>query len=221
MKRVLSATVGAAILLAAAAPASAALVNGGFEDPGAVPVTVAGSGALGTAAVGWTINNNYFGTTSTEELASTDPFAPGGGANMMHIVTNVGASGLFQITAGYGNLSADFYVVSGTAWLLSALDGATVGGGVGQVATTALGQWQHLTVNFAGANEAVLYSFGLTGADFYVDNVVVSDFVIGDPTTSIVTASGGVPEPTAWAMMILGLGMAGGMIRARRRLTLA
>ena len=36
-----------------------------------------------------------------------------------------------------------------------------------------------------------------------------------------VAVSGGVPEPAAWSLMIVGFGMAGGLVRARRRTAVA
>jgi len=217
MKRLLTAAAGAALMLAAA-PATAQVTNGGFEDPGATGGTIAGIGAFTTVAPFWNIYNNANATTTATLVAST---APGGGANMFHIVTNGGADGLYQFPAGlYGFLQADFYVLSGVAQLISAYNGATVDGGAAFVTTTALGRWQRLTVNYAGgANEPVLYSFA-AGADFYVDNVVTGAYRQGEAETSLTNLSG-TPEPGAWALMILGFGGVGAVLRRQRTAAVA
>jgi hypothetical protein len=52
---------------------------------------------------------------------------------------------------------------------------------------------------------------------FSIDDPAFSGFTIsGVPTGSPPTA-GGVPEPASWAMMVAGFGMAGAMLRKRRR----
>lgn len=53
-----------------------------------------------------------------------------------------------------------------------------------------------------------------TGAGYFVMDSV--SLQVGD---ALVT--GGVPEPGAWALMLLGFGGAGAMIRSRRRLAAA
>ena len=74
-------------------------------------------------------------------------------------------------------------------------------------------------MNVAGANEIALYS-GSGGGQFYVDNITVGDFVVGEAANSVITAqAGGVPEPATWAMMIIGFGLAGSMVRRRRAVT--
>ena len=66
------------------------------------------------------------------------------------------------------------------------------------------------TVNFVGWNN--LISVNITGrnaagafGDYSVDNIVVN-------------ATGGVPEPATWAMMLMGLGAIGGALRRRQNL---
>ena len=50
-----------------------------------------------------------------------------------------------------------------------------------------------------------------------VDVVAMDDFIYGEP----VAASGAVPEPATWAMMIAGFGLIGGSMRSRWRRALA
>ena len=61
-------------------------------------------------------------------------------------------------------------------------------------------------VRITGGN-AALGPGVLDGAN--ADLVVLDDFLFGEPTA--------VPEPATWAMMILGFGLIGGVLRARRR----
>ena len=65
---------------------------------------------------------------------------------------------------------------------------------------------------YNGANE-VLYSGNL---DSRVDRL--SSVTFDDP---ISTGGGGVPEPATWAMMILGFGAVGTVVRSRRRMAWA
>ena len=120
--------------------------------------------------------------------------------------------GLFQLTGVFGFLSADFYVVSGQAQLISAFSNGAI---YANVVTTATGVWQHLTLNSnSGTSEIALYSFG--AGDFYVDNVFTDAFHHGEPGSSVTTFSAGVPEPASWVLMILGFGGLGAMLRRHR-----
>ena len=51
----------------------------------------------------------------------------------------------------------------------------------------------------------------------YLDTGFASAVVVDD----VIDRSAAVPEPAAWALMIVGFGMAGGLLRARRRFALA
>ena len=213
-KRLISAALGAALLLAAA-PASA-VTNGGFEDATITPLSGITAGGLGNFTSGWDgWNNNGLQVDITDASPGTDPFVAGGN-HMAHIVSAGLNDGLFQFDF-FQSLSADFYVVSGAAQLGAYSSYA----GVGTVSTTATGVWQHLTLNIAGgANELVLYTFG-GASEFYVDNIVSGSYNPDQPSSSVTTFSGGVPEPGAWAMMLLGLGVSGLALRRRSRAALA
>ena len=216
--RLLSAALGAALLLAAA-PASA-VTNGGFEDATITPLSGSTPGGLGNFTSGWNgWNNNGLqvditdASPGTDPSPSTDPFLAGG-SHMAHVVSAGLNDGLYQFDS-FQSLSADFYVVSGAAQLGAYLYYS----GVGTVSTTATGVWQHLTLNIAGgANELVLYTFG-GAAEFYVDNVVSGAYNPNLPAWSVTTAT--VPEPATWAVMLLGLGLAGTALRRRSRAALA
>ena len=81
---------------------------------------------------------------------------------------------------------------------------------------TGTGVWNGLSTTFNSglATSATLYlrnaQTAFSGNDFALDDVYLG-------TTSIVNPPvGGVPEPSAWAMMILGFGVIGASIRHRR-----
>ena len=83
--RLLSAALGAALLLAAA-PASA-VTNGGFEDATITPLSGSTPGGLGNFTSGWNgWNNNGLQVDITDASPSTDPFLAGG-SHMAHIVS--------------------------------------------------------------------------------------------------------------------------------------
>jgi hypothetical protein len=78
---------------------------------------------------------------------------------------------------------------------------------IGSVDATANPDWTRYAFNVT-ATGADTFAFGMhnfSGAS-YADNL------------SVGSAVGGVPEPAAWLMMILGFGLAGGLLRARRRM---
>lgn len=69
------------------------------------------------------------------------------------------------------------------------------------------------TFNSGAATQATLYLRNAQTASFGND-FAIDDIYLG--TTSIVNP-GAIPEPTTWAVMILGFGCAGAALRARRR----
>ena len=66
--------------------------------------------------------------------------------------------------------------------------------------------WSPIGVSFAG----IAQSINFAGAANFV--------AFDDITFGSATAGGGVPEPAAWALMIAGMGLAGGALRRRRSL---
>jgi len=80
--------------------------------------------------------------------------------------------------------------------------------------TLNLGEWEGLSTTFNTGSATSVQLFlrnaqsAFSGNDFAVDDIHLS-------TTSIVNPTPAVPEPASWAMMIGGLGLAGGFMRRR------
>jgi hypothetical protein len=87
--------------------------------------------------------------------------------------------------------------------LVDGVSQAFVGPAAGTIGTVTLGG-----LNLTGASHTL---------QFVQDPTFVWTFV---SEVSFFGGSGGVPEPHAWALMILGFGAAGAMVRRKRRLTL-
>ncbi|KQT31394.1 hypothetical protein ASG29_15760 [Sphingomonas sp. Leaf412] len=73
------------------------------------------------------------------------------------------------------------------------------------------------TITFDGGKGNMLapgfWGFSRTSND--ISSLVLSNGYIGARSFSIETLAGGVPEPTTWALMILGMGAVGGAMRRR------
>ena len=174
---------------------------GNFTNPG----TMAGSG---TFSVSGTLTNN--GTIA--------PGNGGGAIGTLALTGNYaqGAGGLFSVGLGAG--TADLFNISGSAALNGTLGLNCVGCSfnVGDVFTVldaggALsGTFANVTTTGfnAGFLYTVLYNTQLSQVQVRIDNV-------GTPPVG-----GAVPEPATWAMMLLGFGALGGMLRRRGRQTL-
>ena len=97
----------------------------------------------------------------------------------------------------------------------------------------AAGASQKLTIFYGAASTepAALGALGAVGAEVYSFGQANSDKTGGRATTFIfgfkgvggvvLPPTGGVPEPTSWALMIMGFGFAGAAIRRRRMQTAA
>ncbi len=199
----------AAAGLAAAAPASAAsITNGSFEvgtNPGATFSTLAaGSGAI----TGWTVGGagvDYIGGywTASDGVRSVDLSALSAGGVSQNITTVAGQK--YKVTfdiAGNpdGGLGNRIMVIT-TNGFNPQINNFAVG-----AANTHLNMgWESRSYTFiAGPGSVTNLAFASAEYNPYgpaLDNVGIS----------------AVPEPTTWALMILGFGAAGGMIRVSRR----
>jgi len=171
------------------------LSNPGFETPAVgvlpgTPVTYTGLCNGGTSAADvWLVwVNNCPGYMSTVLLPST---LPGGGNYMIEVTTDGYANGLWQqyLPTNTGPAEA-----MGSAWVY--LNSGCVGIGIGNdgatfptSSTCVTGQWIELTTlnGVSPANEFIVYSTAVGGADYYVDNTWVS----------------AVPEPASITLLAL------------------
>jgi hypothetical protein len=119
--------------------------------------------------------------------------------------------------SGAGLDVIDLFGVAGNTVSLMAYDGAN---GTGDL----LGSFTSVTANFQENN---IYFMGVTSSTANIQSIVFQRN--SDPTgdeiglDNIVSASGGnaVPEPAAWALMLVGFGGLGAMLRRRRTSVLA
>jgi hypothetical protein len=178
------------------------LTNPGFEaTPNAATSASFQLGGGTSAAPGWELYNNNSATTSSSVIAST---LPGGGDQMLHIVTGGHQNGVYQYFSPFAQFAqVRVFVNSGAVALYLYENGNTERG---KVVSSATNVWQTLTLNTGSvnANEIVIYSEGAS-ADFFVDNAYAGAAPLA-----------AVPEPASWALMILGFGAAGAAIRRRR-----
>lgn len=192
-----------------AAAATNLVLNGDFEaTPNAATSAMFSGGGGTSAAPEWLLYNNAAATTASEIIGAT---LPDGGDQMLHVVTGGHNNGVYQYFAGSARYAqVRVFVNSGAVSLFLYLNGNTQNG---QAVSTVTGAWQTLTVDTGAnnSNEIVIYANG-PGADFYVDNA----FAGTEPGPPPVSAT--VPEPGAWALMILGVGGAGVALRRRRAL---
>ena len=189
------------------ANAASLLTNGDFEAAGGslsgwtVSTTAAGNVAAMTAA-------QYAaccGTTGSEPAYSGNHFATYDGGNV----------------TGSATLSQTFQSVAGDHYTLD-FDLGAFGGGANIVDVTVQGVTQSFTVNADNNNDTTFHpetiSFtGLGGAQTVSFNVTS----VADNTDALldnVVLDGGnlVPEPASWALMIVGFGAVGGLLRRKR-----
>ena len=208
---------------------TSAVVNPSFEQGSSSPVSFTGvEGGGASAATGWSIWNNYSGTTMTELCTAAScpsgsvPPAPANAAQTLHVTTTSASSGVYQIFPSTSVVSAFLWlkVVSGTA--LVELFGP--GGNVVKTMTGTGVLW--LPANGA-YNEIAIYSLNSGVTEFYADDVVLSAEVPANPPeltqvsptsgpvgtlvtltgtgfgaaqeTGVLTINGTVLTPTAWS----------------------
>ena len=198
-------------LLSSSAQAANILVNGSFDNTpcGAGYCNYAGGGE--PAGFGWTVTSNNVDIVPGPGTWGT----PQDGAQMLDLVGYGSTGGIAQsfattIGATY-NLS--FYyannpypsgaysaqvTVTGAGSLLSS-------GFTHTTSTPSNMDWVHFTGSFTADSNVTTLAFNETAgggnAGVFLDNVSVT---------------GGVPEPAAWAMMLIGFSGLGALLRRRR-----
>lgn len=222
MKLLIGAAAAACALAAAVPAAATSLVNGGFE---AGPASNFGTYYRGPLAPdGWSrvagleapdILDNAYNQTGAGFAQLLDPH---GGSRFLDMNGASPTGGIYQDITGVAVGS----IVTLTYW-------------VGQWAQNSSGT---LTASLIGADVAsqvvtLAYSPGAQSSAwtmYTLSGVAQSDTVrvqfVGDSGSTArgapglddvsLSVTGGVPEPAAWALMIAGFGMAGGLLRRRR-----
>ena len=203
---------GAALALAAGFAASSAnaavIVNGSFEDgpnPGSFTTLANGS----TAINGWTVGGNgidYIGT-------------------LWKAADGVRSLDLSALDAG--GISQTFATVVGKTYKVSFSLAGNPDGGFGNkvlVTTLGLGQLPEIETFTVGASnthenmgwQTITYSFVANSTSSTLNFASATKGPYGPALDNVVVSA--VPEPATWAMMIVGFGAAGTMVRNRRKL---
>ena len=210
--KALAATVVAFAVLSAAASASAStnlISNGDFEDGDGIG-SLTGWTVGGAAAVVAATSAEYAACCSFSG-ASDGTFAAFGGSGQAGITTLT--QNFTTIAGRFYTLNFDFGAVgSGNSNLLS----VTADTGFESYSASGTNDFANAyiprTINFVGSGGVHALTFAVTtypddNVDSLVDNVSLT--------------LGAVPEPSAWALMILGFGGVGASLRTRRRATAA
>jgi hypothetical protein len=194
---------GAAMVLGAALPAAAEefIANGGFED-GSTP-----TGFGNTVPNDWTPAASY----ASEGFGFNQVVgSPHSGAHSLQIGNFDGnpatISQAFTDQAG-ALYTVNFYGFAGSSSDPDAF--LTVSAGAGSLTFTEPTSTYTLgAFTFVGSGSDTLTISAQTAhSEWFVDDVSV---------TGPAAATGGVPEPASWAMMIVGFGMAGTLMRRRK-----
>ncbi|MBL8555566.1 MAG: PEPxxWA-CTERM sorting domain-containing protein [Phenylobacterium sp.] len=216
----------------ASGPASAAssLINGGFEQPGSAGVVYLHQGS--TFLPGWTVVDSTPG--GDDEIAYQNNAAFGGlgvvgseGAHFLELTGVVGrgkgvksdaidtvAGATYRVGFDVGAFFVSGQGSYGDVTLDLRIDDVLVGSFTNTLGLSAAGSdWQRFTHDFVATGAPVRLTFlastALTSSYLGagLDNVTF-DTIAGPGT--------GVPEPGAWALAILGFGLAGAGLRRRR-----
>jgi choice-of-anchor C domain-containing protein len=217
MKKYLLGTALVAAMFAAAPAANAAtnlITNGSFEDG----VYIADGGFVtlsngdNTSIAGWTVlpySIDYVGTywQASDGLRSLDLSGAANGGVSQTIATISG-----KVYTVSFDLAGNPDGADETKFMVTTL-GNGVGGGAAKIFTFDVGAgntredmgWKTFSYTFTATSNSTTLNFASANESPYgpaLDNVSVS----------------AVPEPATWAMMIVGFGAAGAMVRNRRKL---
>lgn len=221
MRRILLPAIVAATFVAANPAAAASLLkNGGFETPvdtsGASVVIYAGQEPAG---FGWTVTEGSVDVHNTNGPFGGQPDPAGAGVGALDLI-GVGSRG--GIAQSFATVIGAKYVLAfdyannpfiPSAAMMFGVRGA--GGDLFQDTVTHAGSvlgnmnWTNYAFEFTATESMSTLFFtniaGGSAAGVYLDNISV-----------IGPEAGAVPEPTTWALMISGFGLAGTALRRRR-----
>lgn len=193
---------GVALAFSGGAASAASIVNGSFET-GPTPGAFLTLGTGDTSITGWTVSAgtiDYIGTywTAQDGVRSIDLAGNSPGALSQSFATNIGQT--YRITYWIGR-NPDGGVNPRTGYI-------DVGGGQTQFLYSGSGtradmQWQQEFFNFTATGATTTLTLAAdpqTAGQFFgpaIDNISIAL----------------VPEPAAWALMIVGFGIVGGALR--------
>ncbi len=206
-----------ATLSLAGASHAAGFTNGSFESPGGAPIKQQLAEGE-TFVTGWISHGagNYYESDGQDSLTASN------GTHWVGFGHN-GATGA-TLSQTFATFAGAFYTLNydvrlqqgdeaGSGFKLSVSTGDSVLSGDASLAAWASGP--ALTFTGTGGDVTLTIQDVTTSggvSNLALDNLSLS--YIGGPT-------GAVPEPAAWAMMILGFGGVGGLMRRRRGLAAA
>ena len=226
MKNLFLSLVALSALAATPALAGNQLLNGSFES-GLSGWTAGGSSGDGYPPVVINYNSNAgyptgaFGEPVPVDAGTLNPGFDAAGEHALYFVADLAhpqtLSQMVSIVDGVSyTFGFDVYLPqNGANNVNDASFSATVFGitfAAFDAGSTPATQWLHFssagTANATGdfTFEFAYNSFGIPAKDFVVDRVYFA------PTSDV----GGVPEPATWAMMLMGFGGLGAVIRRRR-----
>ncbi|MBT2185966.1 PEPxxWA-CTERM sorting domain-containing protein [Sphingobium nicotianae] len=219
--------VAALAMAGARADAANLLSNGSFESP---DVTLLFLNPGSTTITGWTVAAQA-GSAPGTQVSPVDNAAFGAlgvvashGSQFVDLTGNVGRGG--------GVVSNAFATGSGASYRASFDVGAFFVGGQGSYGNVTVdlfvnnsfvqsftnimslqsagSDWQRFSWDFAGTGSPM--TIGL----FSSLSTASSNLGVGLDNVSVDLLSSAVPEPATWALMVGGLGLAGGMMRRRK-----
>jgi hypothetical protein len=183
----------------------------------AAVLAVAGAASATTFVMPWTTSAS--GDISVA-IGDDGLGNPGGSIDPI----NGNSTHVFDAGTGAFTDTFDFFLPSGFAGasVITTLSGAdvsdlnftgiTFNGAAGTTSTGGGVSTAHVglqPIDLGGAQHLVITGLGGSAATF------------GGTVSFVLSAAGGVPEPASWALMIMGFGSAGAMLRRRRRLATA
>jgi hypothetical protein len=228
MKFIAVAAVAAGLAIAGSASAAVNLISNGSFESGSLDWTYSGSGADVGPTGHPAVVISYNSTAGYPTGAFGEPIPPDNAANSgspdavgdkaLYFVADASTESLSQtvnLSAGFYTIGFDVYVPhngeanSGDATFIGSIAGVPLANFSAH--SVAAGEWfafrgvVDITPAMAGPQTAVFtYNSGAApAADFVVDRAYI-------------VAGEAVPEPAAWALMIVGFGGAGVMLRRRQ-----
>ncbi|WP_309605811.1 PEPxxWA-CTERM sorting domain-containing protein [Phenylobacterium sp.] len=217
----------ASIALSATGAGAVGIVNGGFEaDAASVPASGVYFGAItGWNSPGYLISAGYYSATPPEGriFALLGNGIDTGGYHLSQTITGLTSGSRYTVQF---SLASEDFVIPGTieqvnVWMsagstsASQLYSAPVSSNTTPYGSGPL--WDHWGV----FNYSFLANAASATIDFQQTAATRGSGDTGLDKLSIFAASGGVPEPGSWALMLIGFGALGATLRRRRAMVAA